>query len=127
MNATNRIQDLEDRLIMFSVKTIAISKKMTHDQAGKHLSNQIVRSGTSPALNYGEAKSAESRKDFIHKLKIALKELRETRSALRIIEMSHLYFGKESLQDHIRENTELIAIFISSINTAQKNQSKNLE
>lgn len=120
-NGRSNTHDLEERLIRFSVNIIKISKKIDGNPAGKNLTNQIVRSGTSPTLNYGEAKSAESRKDFIHKLKIALKELRETKSALRIIDQSGLYLGRENLQYHIQENTELIAIFISSINTAQNN------
>ena len=66
--------DLEDRLIDFSVLIIKIVNGMINTKAGNHLSGQLVRSGTSVALNYGEAQSAESRKDFIHKMKIVLKE-----------------------------------------------------
>jgi len=73
-----RIFDLEDRLIDFSVSVIKIADQLPKTYTGKHLGAQIVRSGTSPALNYGEAQSAESRRDFIHKMKISLKELRET-------------------------------------------------
>jgi len=71
-------QDLEDRLIDFAVEIIEIVGLLPSNPAGKHLAGQLVRSGTSPALNYGEARAAESRKDFIHKNKIILKELRES-------------------------------------------------
>jgi four helix bundle protein len=77
--------DLEDRLIDFAIKVIAIVELIPSSRAGNHMSGQLVRSGTSPALNYGEAQSAESRNDFIHKMKICLKELRETKISLKII------------------------------------------
>ena len=72
--------DLEERLIDFSVLIIEIINEMPNSKAGNHLSGQLVRSGTSVSLNYGEAQSGESRKDFIHKMKVVLKELRERRS-----------------------------------------------
>jgi four helix bundle protein len=77
--------DLEDRLIDFAVLIIKVSESLSNTPAGRHISGQIVRSGTSPALHYGEAQSAESRADFVHKLKILLKELRETLVGLKII------------------------------------------
>ena len=77
--------DLEERLIEFSVLIIEIVNQMPNSKAGNHLSGQLVRSGTSVSLNYGEAQSAESRKDFIHKIKVILKELRETFVCLKII------------------------------------------
>lgn len=70
--------DLEERLITFSIKILKIAEMQPNTYAGKHFAGQIIRSGSSPALNYGEAQSAESRREFIHKMKIALKELRET-------------------------------------------------
>lgn len=70
--------DLKERLIDYSVRIIALSEALPDTKAGKHIASQILRSGTSPAPNYGEATSAESAADFIHKLKVALKELRET-------------------------------------------------
>ena len=66
--------DLEERLIDFACQVIKFSGQVQKSYAGNHLSNQLVRSGTSPALNYGEAQSAESRNDFIHKLKTSVKE-----------------------------------------------------
>lgn len=77
--------DLEERLINYSVLIIEIVEEMKNTKASNHLAGQLVRSGTSPSLNYGEAQSAESRKDFIHKIKIILKELRETLVCLKII------------------------------------------
>src|SRR4030095_16840948 len=82
--------DLEDRLIEFAVLMIQIADSMNHSMAGNHIGGQIIRSGTHPALHYGEAQSAESRQDFIHKLKVLLKELRETNNALKIIRKSSL-------------------------------------
>ncbi len=112
--------DLEDRLIAFAVDAIKISENMPNSFAGVHLANQLVRSSTSPALNYGEAQSAESRRDFIHKLKVVAKELRETFVNLKIIVRSNLYKADASLI--LKENNELISIIVSSIKTAQKNQ-----
>ena len=77
--------DLEERLIDFAVLIIEITESLNNTKAGNHISSQLVRSGTSPALHYGEAQSAESRNDFVHKLKILLKELRESLVALKII------------------------------------------
>jgi four helix bundle protein len=77
--ANNRKYDLEDRLINFAVRMIAISEMLPNTRAGNHVASQLVRCGTSPAFNYGEVQSAESQKDFIHKMKVILKELRETR------------------------------------------------
>lgn len=77
--------DLEDRLIEFAVLIIKTIESLNNTKAGNHIAGQLVRSGTSPALQYGEAQSAESRNDFIHKLKVLLKELRESLVALKII------------------------------------------
>lgn len=78
--------DLEERLIKFAIQVIDIAESMSCTKAGTHIANQLIRSGTSPALNYGEAQSAESKSDFIHKLKVILKELRETSISLKIVE-----------------------------------------
>ncbi len=81
----NRKYDLEERLIDFVLLIDEIIENLPPTKLANHLSGQMVRSGTSPALNYGEAQSAESQKDFIHKMQIILKELRETRIILKII------------------------------------------
>jgi len=113
-------EQLENRLINFAVEIIKVSSDLQKNNAGKNMSNQIVRSGTSPALNYGEARSAESRKDFIHKIKIVLKELRETGISLKIIEKAKLYKGKPDIFENVKTECEaLISIFVSSTKTAQ--------
>ena len=114
--------DLEERLIEFSVLIIEIVNEMPNSKAGNHLSGQLVRSGTSVSLNYGEAQSAESKKDFIHKMKVILKELRETFVCLKIIHRSKLYKNEEKIIKAKKESNELISIFVKSIETAQRNQ-----
>jgi four helix bundle protein len=81
---------LEDRLVEFAVRIIQLSASLPRTPPGKHIAAQIMRSGTSPAPNYGEARGAESHADFIHKLRVVLKELNETSIWLRVIERSHL-------------------------------------
>jgi len=113
--------DLEDRLIAFAVLIIKIVESMPKTKAGIHLAGQLVKSGTSPALNYGEAQSAESRKDFIHKMKISLKELRESFICLKIISRAKLHKSDDLINEALTENDELISIFIKSVETARKN------
>lgn len=113
--------DLEARLINFSVLIIEIVNETPSSKAGNHLSGQLVRSGTLVSLNYGEAQSAESRKDFIHKMKVILKELRETFVCLKIIRRSKLYKTENKIIKAKKENNELISIFVKSIETVQKN------
>ena len=113
--------DLEERLINFAVLIIEIANELPNTKAGNHLSGQLVRSGTSPALNYGEAQSGESRKDFIHKIKVVLKELRETLVCLKIIFKTKMYKSINTIQFAMKENNELISIFVKSVETAQKN------
>ena len=116
--------DLEERLVEFSALIIEIVNEMPNSKAGNHLSGQIVRSGTSVSLNYGEAQSGESRKDFIHKIKIVLKELRETFVCMKIIHRTKLYKTEAKIEKAEKENNELISIFVKSIETAQKNLSQ---
>ncbi len=111
--------DLEDRLIQFSVDIIQLTEKLPKTRAGNHLANQLIRSGTSPALNYGEARSAESKKDFIHKLGLVLKELRESKINIKIIIESELCSQKETIREVLKECDELIAIVYSSIKSAK--------
>ena len=91
LNKPSKKFDLEERLINFSVLIVEIVESMPKTRAGNILAGQLIRSGTSTALNYGEAQSGESRKDFIHKIKIVLKELRETFVCLKIIYRTKLY------------------------------------
>ncbi len=112
--------DLEDRLIDFAVRCIKIAEELPNTVAGKHLNGQLTRSGTAPALNYAEAQAAESRQDFVHKMKICLKELRETMVCIKMIKKLE-YFKSERLDPMLQENNELISIFVKSIETAKIN------
>jgi four helix bundle protein len=113
--------DLEDRLINFAVMVVEICENMKDSKASNHLAGQLLRSGTSPALNYGEAQGGESRRDFIHKIKVVLKELRESYVCLKIIYRSKLHKSDENMKLAMNENNELISIFVKSAETAQKN------
>ncbi len=77
--------DLEDRLLDYGANIVHFSESLTNTRAGNHIGGQLLRSGTSPLLNHGEAQSAESPKDFVHKMSICLKELRESHRCLRLI------------------------------------------
>src|SRR6266480_7092594 len=112
-----RADELEERLIDFSVRIVRLSARLPRTAAGKHIAGQILRSGTSPAPNYGEARGAESRADFVHKLRIVLKELNETSIWLRIIERSQI-LKSELLTDISGESRELCRIFTASLKTA---------
>jgi len=112
-------QILEERLIDFAVIIIDLIETLPNSKAGNHIANQLVRSGTAPAPNYGEAQSAESRKDFIHKMKIPLKELRETMIWLKIILRKRMC-DIPKCQAAIAECDELIAIFVRSTKTADE-------
>ena len=114
---------LENRLVDFAVRVIGVVEALPTDRAGKHVGGQLIRSGTSPAPNDAEAQSGESRKDFIHKMKIALKELRETSVWLKIIERKPLC-SPDRLAPLLEECNELIAILVTSIKTAQHNLSE---
>jgi len=118
---------LEERLIDFAANIILFTNHVDKSYAGNHLVGQIVRSSISPALNYGEAQSAESKIDFIHKMGICLKELRETFNCLKIIERANLTSNTELINKLKIEVNELISIFVSSIKTAKTNSEiKNL-
>jgi len=119
--------ELEERLINFSVLIVEITKELPNTKAGNHLSGQLVRSGTSSALNYGEAQSGESKKDFIHKIKVVLKELRETFICLKIIHRTKLFKTEKKIITALKENNELISIFVKSVETAHNNIKRNLK
>ncbi len=113
--------DLQDRIIDFAVRVMNLVEALPANRIGNHVAGQLLRSGTSPAPNYGEAQSAESRKDFVHKMKIALKELRETQVWLLMIQRKPLIEPPGKLKPIIDECSELIAIFVASVKTAEKN------
>lgn len=110
--------DIEERLIGFAVQVIRSAESLPKSVAANHIAGQMVRCGTSPAANYGEAQAAESRSDFIHKLKICLKELRETRVWLLMALRAEM-FETDLLTPLLNENDQLIAIFVKSIKTAK--------
>ena len=116
--------DLEERLIEFAVRIIKVSTSLPNTVAGQHIAGQLLRSGTSPAANYGEAQGAESRADFVHKIRIALKELRETKVWLQILSRAELISSADRLQSLLKENDEVISILFKSAETARKNGEK---
>jgi four helix bundle protein len=124
MEKTNRSFDLEERLIDFAVRIIRTAEFLPKSRVGIHIAGQLVRSGTSPAPNYGEAQSAESRSDFVHKMKISLKELRETRIWLIMIMRANLIKPASRIEPLLNETDQLISIFVTSIKTAQQKQKK---
>jgi four helix bundle protein len=117
----NRKFDLENRLLEFASAVIDLSESLPDSRAGNHVAGQILRSGTSPYPNHGEAEAAESRDDFIHKLKVCLKELRETRRWARLIQRKGWAKNEPTLLFVLSESDELIRIFHSSIQTAKRN------
>jgi four helix bundle protein len=121
MNAEPKY-DLEERLLEFAARVVRFAEALPNSRAGRHVSHQLLRSGTAPMAHHGEAQAAESRKDFIHKMNIALKELRETIRWIKLVQRVPL-LDKPDLVDSLRaENDELIRIFVASINTADRNR-----
>lgn len=116
-----RVYDLEDRLLDFAVRVIELTEALPNNRASNHVIGQLLRSGTSPYGNHGELESSESRKDFIHKLKICLKELRETRRWLRLLGRLKKTRSATGLPECLNESEELIRIFVASVRTAERN------
>lgn len=110
-------KELENRLIKFLVMVIDLIKSMPEDRVTNHLTGQLLRSATSPSLNYGEALGSESKKDFVHKLGIVLKELRESLNCLQILAGSK-YISEDNRV--IAECNELVSIFVKTIETVKK-------
>ena len=110
---------LQERLIDFAVRILALADKLPNTPAGRHIRGQIIKSGTSPAPNYSEARNAESNADFIHKLKIVIKELNETLVWIKIIIKSNM-MNQNLLTDLLDENEQLCKIISTSIATAKK-------
>lgn len=118
-----RKYDIDDRCVEFGAAVVLFTDRMPRTMAGLHLGKQLLRSGTAPALHYGEVQGSESTADFIHKMKLALKELRESRNNIRVQFKAKLMdpFVKENAW-LLQECVELVAIFAASIKTAQKNK-----
>lgn len=106
----------------FAMVVIDVSEKLPSTRAGNHIAGQLLRAGTSPYGNHGEAQSPESRDDFIHKMKVCLKELRETRRWARLIYQKHWLGGDSQLGFVLQEVEEFIRIFKASIQTAERNR-----
>ena len=117
--------DLEDRLVDYACRMIDVVEALPNTRTGNYIAGQLIRSCHSPAFNYGEVQASESRNDFIHKMKIVLKELKECRIALKIIMKKQLITPASNLDNIFKETLELIAIVAKSIETANKNKSKN--
>jgi four helix bundle protein len=118
-NELRKGADIADRLLALGARIVRLVRTLPRDLTGRHVALQIVRSGTSGGANYEEARAGESRADFVHKLGIAAKELRETIYWLRLIQASSMTSGH--LDDLIREATELTAILVASSRTARRN------
>lgn len=112
--------DLEERLIRFGVSVLDLSEKIRDTKASNHLCSQLIRSATAPPLMYGEVNAAESPADFVHKMGLGLKEFRETRNCLKMIQMKNYIDDQESIDKVLDENQQLILIFGKSINTAKQ-------
>src|SRR5687767_5639684 len=112
--------DLTERLIDFACGCLTLAERLPTTLTGNLISKQFIRCASSPAIHYGEAQGAESRSDFIHKMKICLKELRETYNCLLLITKLK-WINEVEGKTILKENDELIAIFISSCKTAHKN------
>jgi four helix bundle protein len=112
--------DLEERLLEFSARIIRLVDALPNSRAANHVAGQLLRCGTSPYGNHGEVEAAESRKDFIHKLRICLKELKETRRWLRLAAKAAMV-PVPKMAAILPETEELIKIFFSSIRTAERN------
>ena len=119
----NKKYDLEDRFVEFTCRMIDVVEALPNTRTGNYIAGQLIRSCHSPAFNYGEAQAAESRNDFIHKLGIILKELKECRIALKVIIRKELIKPVSKLDGIYKETEEVIAIIGKSIKTAQTNKS----
>src|SRR3954468_17813656 len=112
--------DLEERLLNFTADVVRLADSLPNTKAGNHIAGQLLRCSTSPLANHGEVEAAESRKDFLHKLRICLKELRETWRWLRLIGRLELRQA-EQLRATLAEVEELIRIFAASVRTTERN------
>ncbi len=121
-----RKYDLEERLLEFASAVIEISERLPETRAGNHIAGQFLRAGTSPYGNHGEAQSPESADDFIHKMKVCLKELREARRWARLIDRQRWLGGDLKFAFVLQESEELIRIFNASIATAERNRATRL-
>ncbi|NLF32331.1 MAG: four helix bundle protein [Planctomycetes bacterium] len=119
--------DLEDRMLEFASRVMDVVDALPRRTAGRHIGAQLMRSGTAPAALYAEAQGAESRQDFVHKMRLALKELRETKVWLKLLQRRSLVGSPERLAPLAAEADELVAIFVTSIATAAQNMKRRMK
>ena len=112
--------DLEDRFVDYTCDMIDVVESLPNTRAGNYIANQLIKSCHSPTFNYGEAQAAESKKDFVHKMGVILKELKECRTALKVIRKKKL-IPMEVIDSVYDETEQLIAITAKSIITAKSN------
>ena len=120
MASEKRTYDLEDRLVNYTCRMIDVVEALPATRAGNYITGQLIKSCHSPSFNYGEAQAAESRDDFIHKLRVVLKELKECRTALKVIIKKELIKPVKKLAPIFKETEELVAIVAKSVETAEK-------
>ncbi len=119
-----RIYDLEDRLVEFASRIIDVVESLPDTRAGNYIAGQLIRCGRAPALLYGEAQGAESPDDFVHKMKIVLKELKESRVCLKLIIKKEMIKPVNRLTGLRNECEELIMIIAKSVETAKANKTR---
>lgn len=124
MNTTDPPPNLGERLLAYATRIVRLSETLGKSFAQQHIAKQILRSGTSPMAHHAEAQSAESNADFIHKLKIALKELRETHRWLQLIQQVPLVQNPKNLNPLIDETDQLERILNASITTVKSHNRK---
>lgn len=117
----NRKYDLEDRLVDYTCRMIDVVEALPNSRAGNYIAGQLIKSCHSPTFNYGEAQAAESTKNFVHKMGVVLKELKECRTGLKVIRKKALIKPVSKLEPVYKETEELIAIIAKSILTTKKN------
>ena len=120
----NRKYDLEDRMVDFTCRMIDVVEALPNTRAGTYIAGQLIKSCHSPTFNYGEAQAAESRNDFLHKMGVILKELKECRTALKVIRKKGMITPITKLAPIYNETEELVAIIAKSLSTAKKNAPK---
>jgi four helix bundle protein len=118
---SKRVYDLEERLLEFGAKIVQLTESLPNTRAGNHIAGQLLRCGTSALSNHGEVEAAESRRDFLHKLRICLKELRETKRWLRLLGRVNKVEKPANFNTCLSEVEELIRIFVASVRTAERN------
>jgi four helix bundle protein len=121
-----RKYDLENRLLNYAVMVLKVVEQLPDTRVKSHIAGQLVRCGTSPLPNHGEAEAAESGEDFAHKLKVCLKELRESRRWLLLIQRAELLGNKQRVSASLQETEELIRIFFASLRTVEKHKRERL-